>query len=36
MDLANHLMDNVLPKAFEDGQSEIMNKFGIFLIDDLV
>jgi hypothetical protein len=30
------LITNLLPSAFKEGQSEIMNKFGIFLIDDMV
>ena len=30
------MITGVLPSAFKEGQSEIMNKFGIFLIDDMV
>lgn len=36
IDLAKFLISNVLPSAFKEGQSEIMNKFGIFLIDDML
>lgn len=30
------MINNILPSAFKEGQSEIMHKFGIFLIDDMV
>lgn len=36
IDLAKFLINNILPSAFKEGQSEIMHKFGIFLIDDMV
>lgn len=34
--LAKYLISTILPSAFKEGQSEIMNKFGIFLIDDMI
>ncbi|MDD2840641.1 MAG: hypothetical protein PHY80_06050 [Rickettsiales bacterium] len=36
IELAKFLISNILPSAFKEGQSEIMHKFGIFLIDDMV
>lgn len=36
IELAKFLINNILPSAFKEGQSEIMNKFGIFLIDDMI
>lgn len=36
IDLAKFLINNILPTAFKEDQSEIMHKFGIFLIDDMV
>jgi hypothetical protein len=36
IELAKFLINNILPSAFKEGQSEIMHKFGIFLIDDMV
>lgn len=36
MNLANYLINNILPSVFIEGQSENMLKFGIFLIDDMV
>ena len=36
IDLAKYLISNYLPKAFKEDQSEIMHKFGIFLIDDMI
>lgn len=36
IDLAKYLISNTLPQAFKEDQSEIMHKFGIFLIDDMV
>jgi hypothetical protein len=34
--LANFLINNILPSVFVENQSENMLKFGIFLIDDMV
>lgn len=34
--LIEHISKNLLPKTLADGASETMNKFGIFLIDDMV
>jgi importin-5 len=36
IELAKYLINNILPSAFQQGQSEVMNKFGIFLIDDMI
>ncbi len=34
--LANFLLTSIIPSVFTPSASEIMNKFGIFLIDDMV
>lgn len=34
--LIEHITKNLLPKTLAEGASETMNKFGIFLIDDMV
>ena len=36
IELAKFLINNILPSAFKEDQSEIMHKFGIFLIDDMI
>ncbi len=36
IELAKYLINNILPSAFKEEQSEIMHKFGIFLIDDML
>jgi hypothetical protein len=34
--LIEYITKNLLPKTLADNASETMNKFGIFLIDDMV
>jgi len=36
MSLTEYIINNVLPRVFDDLQSDNMHKFGIFLIDDMV